>query len=162
MYNHLFEKFSSKDGTPPSFATKLSIGLASGAVGAFVGTPSEVALIRMTADGNAPLSQRRNYKNVVDALVRIFREEGLTALWRGAVPTIQRAMVVTGTQLSSYSQAKEAILANGVRDGPVCHFFSSMIAGFVCTVASVPIDMTKTRYFKHISFCNMDSPLRPF
>ena len=116
--------------------------------------------------------QRRNYRNVFDALVRIFREEGVTALWRGAVPTIQRAMVVTGTQLSSYSQAKEAILCNGlakftirlnlelkitpisffsisdfveIKDGAVCHFFSSMVAGFVCTVASVPIDMTKTR-----------------
>ena len=152
MYNHLFEKFSREDGRPPSFAVKLSVGLASGAVGAFVGTPSEVALIHMTADGNAPASQRRNYKNVIDALVRIFREEGLTALWRGAVPTIQRAMVVTGTQLSSYSQAKEVMLANGVSDGPICHFFSSMFAGFVCTVASVPIDMTKTRYLKKSQF----------
>jgi len=149
MYHTLYEKFSSDNGkTPPSFGVKLSIGLASGAVGAFVGTPSEVALIRMTSDGNAPPSQRRNYRNVFDALVRIFREEGVTALWRGAVPTIQRAMVVTGTQLSSYSQAKEAILSNDfveIKDGAVCHFFSSMVAGFVCTVASVPIDMTKTR-----------------
>ena len=32
-----------------------------------------------------------------------------------------------------------------IKDGAVCHFFSSMVAGFVCTVASVPIDMTKTR-----------------
>ena len=58
MYHTLYEKFSSDNGkTPPSFGVKLSIGLASGAVGAFVGTPSEVALIRMTSDGNAPPSQ---------------------------------------------------------------------------------------------------------
>ena len=57
MY-HTYEKFSSDKGkTPPSFGVKFSIGLASGAVGAFVGTPSEVTLIRMTSDGNAPPSQ---------------------------------------------------------------------------------------------------------
>ena len=48
------------------------------ATGAFVGTPAEVALIRMTSDGNLPVDQRRNYKSVFDALIRITREEGLT------------------------------------------------------------------------------------
>ena len=40
-----------RDGKPPNFATKATIGLAAGAVGAFVGTPAEISLIRMTADG---------------------------------------------------------------------------------------------------------------
>lgn len=30
---------------------KAGIGMAAGAVGAFVGTPAEISLIRMTADG---------------------------------------------------------------------------------------------------------------
>lgn len=34
---------------------KLLIGSSAGCVGAFVGTPAEVALIRMTADGRLPL-----------------------------------------------------------------------------------------------------------
>lgn len=42
----------------------------------FLGTPAEVALIRMTADGRLPLNERRNYKSVFDALFRIYREEG--------------------------------------------------------------------------------------
>ena len=40
-----------RDGKPPNFATKAGIGLTAGAIGAFVGTPAEISLIRMTADG---------------------------------------------------------------------------------------------------------------
>lgn len=83
---------------------KMLLGVCAGAVGAFVGTPAEVTLIRMTADGRLPVDKRRNYKNVGDALVRIVREEGVLSLWRGATPTIGRAMVVNAAQLSSYSQ----------------------------------------------------------
>ena len=43
-------------------------------------------------------------------VIRIFREEGLFTLWRGAIPTMGRAMVVNAAQLASYSQAKQFIL----------------------------------------------------
>lgn len=49
---------------------KIGFGVIAGAIGAFVGTPAEVALIRMTADGRLPPEKRRNYKNVIDALIR--------------------------------------------------------------------------------------------
>ena len=44
---------------------------------------------------------------------RIAREEGVTTLWRGAIPTMGRAMVVNAAQLASYSQAKQSILQSG-------------------------------------------------
>lgn len=70
-------------------------------------------MIRMTSDGRLPLAERRNYKNVLDALIRMTREEGLLTLWRGAIPTMGRAMVVNAAQLASYSQAKQALLGTG-------------------------------------------------
>lgn len=60
------------------------------------------------------LADRRNYKNVFDALFRIIKEEGLFTLWRGAIPTMGRAMVVNAAQLASYSQAKQALLDTGI------------------------------------------------
>lgn len=83
---------------------KASFGMAAGVCGAFVGTPAEVALIRMTSDGKLPVAERRNYTNVFNALYRIVKEEGIITLWRGAVPTMGRAMVVNAAQLASYSQ----------------------------------------------------------
>ncbi|XP_063903816.1 mitochondrial 2-oxoglutarate/malate carrier protein [Zophobas morio] len=145
VYSWLFETFS-QEGKPPSFLAKAALGMAAGMVGAFVGTPAEVSLIRMTADGRLPANERRNYKNVFDALLRITKEEGLLTLWRGAIPTMGRAMVVNAAQLATYSQAKQILLNTGFfRDGILLHFCASMISGLVTTAASMPVDIAKTR-----------------
>ncbi|GFG31791.1 hypothetical protein Cfor_04228 [Coptotermes formosanus] len=146
IYTWLFETFSGTDGKPPGFFVKAALGMTAGVVGAFVGTPAEVALIRMTADGRLPPAERRNYKNVFDSLFRIVKEEGVVTLWRGAIPTMGRAMVVNAAQLASYSQAKQFLLDTGYfKDNVFCHFVSSMISGLVTTAASMPVDIAKTR-----------------
>uniref|UniRef100_A0A8C9S9K0 Mitochondrial 2-oxoglutarate/malate carrier protein n=1 Tax=Scleropages formosus TaxID=113540 RepID=A0A8C9S9K0_SCLFO len=146
IYTVLFERLSKADGTPPNFFIKALIGMTAGAIGAFVGTPAEVALIRMTADGRLPSDQRRGYTNVFNALIRITREEGVTTLWRGCIPTMARAVVVNAAQLASYSQSKQALLDTGYfRDDILCHFCASMISGLVTTAASMPVDIVKTR-----------------
>jgi len=168
VYTYLFEKFSNPDGSPPSFLTKAGLGMTAGATGAFVGTPAEVALIRMTSDGNLPANQRRNYTSVFNAIGRITKEEGLFALWRGAIPTMGRAMVVNAAQLASYSQAKQFLLIIGFldeekqfqnffSDGILCHFMASMFSGFVTTVASMPVDIAKTRIQNMKSSFNMET-----
>ncbi|XP_015283385.1 PREDICTED: mitochondrial 2-oxoglutarate/malate carrier protein [Gekko japonicus] len=146
IYTILFEKLTGEDGRPPNFFVKALIGMTAGAVGAFVGTPAEVALIRMTADGRLPPDQRRGYTNVFNALLRITREEGVPTLWRGCVPTMARAVVVNAAQLASYSQSKQFLLDSGYfRDNIFCHFCASMISGLVTTAASMPVDIAKTR-----------------
>jgi len=40
-----------REGKNPNFAMKAVIGCTAGGIGAFVGTPAEISLIRMTADG---------------------------------------------------------------------------------------------------------------
>ncbi|XP_065156451.1 mitochondrial 2-oxoglutarate/malate carrier protein [Atheta coriaria] len=145
VYQMLFD-MASRDGHPPNFATKAAIGMAAGVCGAFVGTPAEVALIRMTSDGRLPAAERRNYKNVVDAMMRICREEGVLALWRGAIPTMGRAMVVNAAQLASYSQAKQVLASyDFFEEGIFLHFCASMISGLITTAASMPVDIAKTR-----------------
>ncbi|RZC34414.1 Mito carr domain containing protein [Asbolus verrucosus] len=145
VYSWLFETFS-QDGHPPDFLTKAALGMTAGICGAFVGTPADVALIRMTGDGRLPPNERRNYKNVFDALIRIVREEGVLTLWRGAFPTMGRAMVVNAAQLATYSQAKQMLMNTGVfHDGILLHFCASMISGLITTTASLPVDITKTR-----------------
>ena len=47
---------ATRDGKPPNFAKKALIGVTAGGIGAFVGTPAEVALIRMTSDGRQVLA----------------------------------------------------------------------------------------------------------
>ncbi|KAK9888027.1 hypothetical protein WA026_000310 [Henosepilachna vigintioctopunctata] len=145
VYTMAFEYFSKGDQAP-GFLLKAALGMFAGVCGAFVGTPAEVALIRMTLDGRLPEAERRNYKHIGDALVRITREEGLFTLWRGAVPTMGRAMVVNAAQLASYSQAKEMLMKTGhFTQGIFLHFCASMISGLITTAASMPVDIAKTR-----------------
>jgi len=54
-----------------------------------------------------PKEQRRNYKNVFDALFRIVKEEGILTLWRGCLPTIVRAGAMNMGMLTTYDEIKE-------------------------------------------------------
>ncbi|KAF6299699.1 solute carrier family 25 member 11 [Rhinolophus ferrumequinum] len=93
-----------------------------------------------------PADQRRGYKNVFNALIRIAQEEGVPTLWRGCIPTMARAVVVNAAQLASYSQSKQFLLDSGYfSDNILCHFCASMISGLVTTAASMPVDIVKTR-----------------
>ncbi|OQV19349.1 Mitochondrial 2-oxoglutarate/malate carrier protein [Hypsibius exemplaris] len=146
VYTWLFERFSGPGGQPPNFLQKTGIAIVAGSIAATVGTPAELSMIRMTADGRLPVDQRRNYKNVFDALIRIAKEEGVIKLWRGYLPTVGRAMVVNVAQLVSYSQSKEILIESGyLKDGIPCHFAASMISGFLTTAFSMPVDIAKTR-----------------
>jgi solute carrier family 25 (mitochondrial oxoglutarate transporter), member 11 len=149
IYQSLLDNFSDNNNKQLSFAFKTAIGIFSGGVAAYIGTPAEVALIRMTADGKLPAAERRGYKNVFDALIRIVREESVATLWKGAGPTVIRAMVVNGAQLSTYSQSKEVLIKSTYfTEGIFLHFVASMFSGLVTTIASMPVDIVKTRVQK--------------
>ncbi|KAH8316895.1 hypothetical protein KR067_010113 [Drosophila pandora] len=129
-------------GKPPVWAS-MSMGILAGVVGAMVGNPAEVALIRMMSDNRLPPAERRNYKHVGDAFVRIVKDEGVTALWRGCLPTVGRAMVVNMVQLASYSQLKNYF--SQYVSGLGLHISAAMMSGLLTTIASMPLDMAKTR-----------------
>lgn len=61
----------------------------------------------MQADATLPAMQRRNYKNAFHALHRIVSDEGILSLWKGAGPTVVRAMALNMGMLASYEQCVE-------------------------------------------------------
>lgn len=95
------------DGKPLPLYQKALCGLTAGAIGACVGSPADLALIRMQADATLPVAQRRNYTNAFQALFRIVTDEGVLALWKGAGPTVVRAMALNMGMLASYDQSVE-------------------------------------------------------
>ena len=54
------------DGKPISFAMKTLSGMASGSIAVCIGTPFDIALVRLQSDSMAPVNERKNYKNVFD------------------------------------------------------------------------------------------------
>jgi len=145
IFTSLQDHYKGPDGNI-TFLQKCAFGMTAGGIGAFIGTPAELALIRMTSDGRLPKAEQRGYKNVFDALYRVVKEEGVLTLWRGCMPTVIRAIFVNMAQLATYSQTKQYLLSTSYfGDNITCHFVSSMISGLATTWASLPPDIVKTR-----------------
>jgi solute carrier family 25 oxoglutarate transporter 11 len=117
-----------------------------GAIGSFLSCPVEVCLVRMQADGRLPVDKRRGYTNVVNALFRVGREEGVLTYWRGATPTVSRAIVVSITQLATYDKFKSLLKQYAsMHEGLALHFSASLLSGLVYSFVSLPLDTAKTR-----------------
>ena len=130
-------------GPLPAWKTLLS-SMGSGAIASVIGNPMDISMVRMQADSLKPAAQRRGYAHVFDALTRIAREEGVTALWRGFQPTVARAIAMNVGMMATYDVAKDAIVAvNG--DNMLSQVAASGIAGTACVVTSLPFDLVKTR-----------------
>lgn len=153
IYSYLLErqKLKSKGAEIP-FLTKVGMGCISGGVGSFVGTPSEVALVRMSADSKLPPAERRNYTSVFNCLGRIAREEGVTGLWRGAPATVTRATLLTSCQLSVTSQVKDHLSRSGWfgpngqwLGGLPMMFCATLFSSFCANIVANPFDVVKSR-----------------
>ena len=100
--------------------------------------PADLAMVRMQArpiaEGTAQELQARR-----EALARVVREEGVLALWRGCAPTVNRAMIVTASQMAVYDKSKAAVLKeSGAKDGLAVQTGASFIAGVVAALTSIP------------------------
>lgn len=58
----------------------------------------------MQSDATLPPEKRRNYTSVGNALTRIVKDEGFVGLFRGAGPTVVRAMALNMGMLASNDQ----------------------------------------------------------
>ncbi|TVU22794.1 hypothetical protein EJB05_32513 [Eragrostis curvula] len=136
------------EGKPLPLVQKAFIGLTAGAIGASVGSPADLALIRMQADSGLPAAQRRNYKNAFHALYRIVSDEGVLALWKGAGPTVVRAMSLNMGMLASYDQSVELFRDNFGTGEITTVLGASAVSGFFAAACSLPFDYVKTQIQK--------------
>ncbi|KAI9491150.1 mitochondrial carrier domain-containing protein [Zychaea mexicana] len=119
---------------------------AAGALGGVCGNPADVLNVRMQNDGQLPPHQRRNYKSALDGIIRMSREEGVSSLFRGLGPNVNRAILMTSSQCVSYDIFKDLLLRHSpLEDGLTLHFTSSVLAGLVATTVCSPVDVIKTR-----------------
>lgn len=151
----LHRKFSDiltarNEGQPINFLSKTLSGMASGSIAVCIGTPFDIALVRLQSDGMAKPEDRRNYKNVFDALIRTTKEEGVGALYKGLAPNILRGMSMNVGMMACYDQAKESVaslLGDEMTNGPSLptRLGASAIAGFTAALFSLPFDLIKSR-----------------
>ena len=126
--------------------TIAAAGLAGGIAG-LIGNPAEVVLVRMCADGAKPPAERYNYKNAIDALTRIGREDGLAAYYRGLGPNVVRSVLMNVGQIATYGEAKQRLMKGfDMKDNIGTHAAASVVAGTVATTVCAPADVLKSRF----------------
>lgn len=147
LFYTIKDNYTKKHGHAPGTFLNAIFSLASGAIGSAVGNPCDLALVRMQSDINLPVEERRNYKNVFDALGRTVKEEGLFTLWRGSTPTVIRAMAMNFSLLVPFELMKK-VLTPYISDTRNRTFAASMVSGVAACILSLPFDNVKTKLQK--------------
>ncbi|KAG0646085.1 Dicarboxylate carrier 1 [Hyphodiscus hymeniophilus] len=133
VYEELKADFTTST-SKPSFPSLIAMASTSGFLGGIAGNPADVLNVRMQHDAALPKAERRNYKNAIDGLIRMTREEGWKSLFRGVWPNSMRAVLMTASQLASYDGFKRILIeSTPMEDGLTTHFTASFMAGFVAT-----------------------------
>ncbi|TYZ62785.1 hypothetical protein PybrP1_003592 [[Pythium] brassicae (nom. inval.)] len=138
------ERVANGESATLPLALKSASAMFTGAVAAALGCPLDVALVRMQADSLAPLAERRGYKNVVDAVVQMTRNEGATTLWRGSIPLVARGTAINVGMMATYDETKEVFSAR-FGESVFTNAGASALSGFACAFTSLPFDLIKSR-----------------
>jgi dicarboxylate transporter 10 len=145
IYEELKSDYSTSTSSP-GLPALIVMASTSGFLGGIAGNPADVLNVRMQHDAALPPERRRNYKNAIDGLIRMTREEGVKSLFRGVWPNSVRALLMTASQLASYDGFKRVLVQQTpMEDGLTTHFAASFLAGTVATTVCSPVDVIKTR-----------------
>ncbi|KAI0635357.1 mitochondrial carrier [Trametes polyzona] len=139
------KKLIGADEKSPAWKLALAGSMAGGIAG-FVGNPGEIIMVRMQGDFAKPPEKRLNYKNSIDGLYKMVRDEGWSSLGRGVGPNVFRAVLMNASQLASYDFFKAELLKTGYfEDNIYVHTTASFAAGTVATTVCSPADVLKSR-----------------
>eukprot|EP01135_Chromosphaera_perkinsii_P000926 Nk52_evm24s153 gene=Nk52_evmTU24s153 len=122
-------------------ASSLLAGALAGATAKTVIAPMErVKILFQVTDMRFSLWESKN------TLIRLYHEEGLTALWRGNTATMMRIMPYAAIQFMTHDQIARNFRKPGqVEIDPVPRFMSGAIAGAAASSATYPLDLVRAR-----------------
>ncbi len=142
MYEPVKQLLGGTDPAHTPLGIKVAAGALTGGTGSVLANPFDLVKVRMQRATGAP-----PYASLGAAIAQIARSEGgVAGLWRGCTPTVQRAVLLTASQVPAYDHFKHYLLDGGrMREGYLCHFVCSMFAGVVAAAVTSPSDLVKSR-----------------
>lgn len=149
VYKYLYENEVKKVGEVP-FLKKLRFALTAAVASALVGNPADITMIRRQSDLSLPPAERRNYKNVFEAMYRIARTEGFFTLWTGLPYALVRVMAICSSQLTTFDEVKERTRKwrGSKEDDIYSRTAAAAVSGLACTISALPFDNMKVKYQK--------------
>jgi len=118
-----------------TFVKKFAAGSAAGALGSIAGNPFDVLKTKMmAAEGGAP-------PTITATAKELFAKQGISGFYRGIDSNVARAMVLNGTKMAVYDQAKGIVVSTTgwERSSLLTTFFSATTAGFFHDMHGVAI-----------------------
>lgn len=116
-------------------------GVSAGITEAFVVVSFELVKIRMQDKANAG-----RYRNTLDCVLKIAREEGPLAFFKGLEATVWRHAAWNGGYFGVIHGVREALPAAETPQGTLLrNFVAGSIGGTVGTLLNTPFDVMKTR-----------------
>jgi Mitochondrial carrier protein len=141
LYEPVKIAFGANDPVTGTFIKKFLAGSAAGAIGSVAGNPFDVIKTKMMTAGG------RETPSMVVTAKDLFKNQGINGFYRGIDSNIARAMVLNGTKMAVYDQAKGYVVdATGLsKKSLVTQFLAAVTAGFFMTCTVAPFDMVRTR-----------------
>jgi len=130
-----------KDANVQSLGVNIFSGATSGMLGAAAGSPFFLVKTRLQSFSPfLPVGTQHPYRDALDGMQQIHRNEGIKGLYRGVGAAMVRTGFGSSVQLPTYFFAKRRLVRHlGMEEGLPLHLLSSTCSGFVvCCVMHPP------------------------
>ncbi|PIK54858.1 putative kidney mitochondrial carrier protein 1, partial [Apostichopus japonicus] len=164
---HMFKRLTVENPEDETLLVNVICGVSAGILSSAVCTPTDVLKdvqsffflcqeVGISAVGvwyGCRLKELASALLAVHSFAIIFQEEGPRGLWRGVVPTAQRAAIVAGVELPVYDFTKKQLIQRKIlSDNIYTHLAASFMAGLTGAIASNPVDVIRTRLMNQKNF----------
>ncbi|CAG0922846.1 unnamed protein product [Notodromas monacha] len=136
---------------PVSFAKDFLAGGVAAAISKTAVAPIErVKLLLQVQAVSKQLSPEKQYKGIIDCLVRIPREQGFSSLWRGNLANVIRYFPTQALNFAFKDKYKQVFLGGVNKDTQFWRFFAGNLAsggaaGATSLCFVYPLDFARTR-----------------
>jgi solute carrier family 25 protein 34/35 len=122
-------------------------GATTGAIGSLLANPFYVAKTRLQCQSEfLPVGYQHHYKNGLNALVSVWKDEGVSGYFRGAQAAIIRMIMASAVQLGTYDKAKELVVKHfHMREALPAFCIAACISSVLMTIVLNPFDVVLTR-----------------
>jgi len=127
-----------------------ALGGISAAVSKTAVAPIErVKLLLQTQDANKKITKDKQYKGIVDVFVRVPKEEGFSAFWRGNLANVIRYFPTQALNFAFKDQYKKIFCPYDAKKEFWKFFFGNLASGGAAGATSLmfvyPLDFARTR-----------------
>ncbi|XP_004705222.3 solute carrier family 25 member 34 [Echinops telfairi] len=129
----------------------LVAGALAGALGAFVGSPAYLVKTQLQAQSVAAMAvgHQHHHQGVLGALETIWRQQGVTGLWRGVGGAVPRVMVGSAAQLATFASSKAWVQERQwlPEESWLVALAGGMISSVAVAAVMTPFDVVSTRLY---------------